>query len=152
VVGNGTSPSPGVYINPVAVNRVAFGEKMVTASVDTKSVGFGAGALPAGASLTPVGGGFVPPVQQQAYVPPMQPQGIYMPPVHQPVPPLAAQVGFAPPPNPAILGLPPAPAMPAPPPAAPVRTMTAKANGATFEAMLGAGWTEALMREHGYLV
>jgi hypothetical protein len=142
VVGNGTSPSPGVYINPVAVNRVAFGEKMATASVDTKSVGFGAGALPAGASLTPVGGGFVPPVQQQApYMPPMQPQAYAAP-----------APAMAPPPNPAILGLPPAPAMPAPPPAAPVRTMTAKANGATFEAMLGAGWTEALMREHGYLV
>ena len=61
VTGN-SGQTPGVYMNPIAVNRVAFGEKIITAQeVDTSSVGFGASPLPAGASATPVGGGFVPP-------------------------------------------------------------------------------------------
>jgi hypothetical protein len=37
------------------------------------------------------------------------------------------------------------------PPAAPIRQMTAKAAGATYEAMIAAGWTEALLVQHGYL-
>lgn len=29
--------------------------------------------------------------------------------------------------------------------------MTAKANGATYESFIGAGWTEEQMRQQGYL-
>ena len=61
VVGN-TGPSPGVYINPLAINRVAFGEKISTAAtVDTRAVGFGKSAAPAGASAVPLSQGFAPP-------------------------------------------------------------------------------------------
>lgn len=134
VVGNGTSPSPGVYINPQAVNRVAFGEKLATASVDTTAVGFGAGALPAGASVTPIGGGFNPQQQgnsQQAY------------PMAVPKP-----AAMFPPPNPAFLAVPPAPVM-APPP--PVHVMLPLAGGATYEQMIGAGWSDAQLVQHGYM-
>lgn len=49
-----------------------------------------------------------------------------------------------------VPGVPVAPAAP-PAPAAPVRTMTALANGATYEAMLANGWTDALLIQHGYM-
>ena len=130
VVGNGTSPTPGVYINPQAVNRVAFGEKLATASVDTSSVGFGAGPLPAGASVTPIGGGFNPqPAPVAAWQPPANP------------------VSAAP--NPAFLAVPPTPPAPPAPPSEPV--LTAKAGGATYSQMISAGWKDAQLREHGYL-
>ena len=131
VVGN-TGPTPGLYMNPVAVNRVAFGEKINTVVVDTTSVGFGLSALPAGASLTPVGGGFNPAAQVVPHVP------TYAPP--------AAMI---PPPNPAFLAVPPAPVMAPPPPA--VRTLTAKAGGATYEQMKGAGWSDDQLIQHGYM-
>jgi hypothetical protein len=37
-------------------------------------------------------------------------------------------------------------------PAAPVRQMTAKANGATYEQMVASGWTDDLLRQHGMMV
>lgn len=49
----------------------------------------------------------------------------------------------------------PAPAAPAPTPApaAPVAgTLTEKAQGATYEALIAAGWTDATLREHGLMV
>ena len=54
----------------------------------------------------------------------------------------------------APVGVAPAPMMapPAAPPAAPVRTMTPKAAGATYEAMIAAGWTDALLIEHGMMM
>jgi len=39
----------------------------------------------------------------------------------------------------------------APPPAAPVRTMLPAANGATYEAMIAAGWTDAMLVQHGMM-
>jgi hypothetical protein len=30
--------------------------------------------------------------------------------------------------------------------------MTAKANGVTYAAMVTAGWTDATLRQHGYMV
>ena len=134
VIGN-TGPTPGVYMNPIAVNRAAFGEKIVsTQTIDTTGVGFGASPLPTGASATPLGG-FVPP-----------PVAAVMPGL--PI----APTGPAVVPNPAFL-MPPAPPLAPPVPAAPpVRQMTAKAGGATYEQMIGAGWTDNLLREHGMML
>lgn len=133
-----TGPSPGLYMNPMAVNRVAYGERIATASVDTTSVGFGQSALPAGASLTPVGGGFTPGSAVQT----AQPQ---WPPVGQ----APAQVQQSPPANPAFLAIPVAPVAP---PAPPVRQMTAKAAGMTYEQFIANKWTDELLRSHGYMV
>lgn len=122
VTGN-SGETPGVYMNPIAVNRVAFGERIITAQeVDTTSVGFGTSPLPAGASATPVGGGFVPPDAPTAPTPIT--------------------------PNPAFLAVPPTP--PAPP-AAPTHVMLPAAGGATYEQMIGAGWTDALLVQHGMM-
>ena len=48
------------------------------------------------------------------------------------------------------------PSSPPPPPAYDgfmpgAKTMTAKAAGQTYEAMVGAGWTDATLIEHGYM-
>jgi hypothetical protein len=62
----------------------------------------------------------------------------------------------APPPAPAAAppppaAPPPAPAAPPPTPPAPVRTMLPAAAGQTYEAMLSAGWTDALLIQHGMM-
>lgn len=44
------------------------------------------------------------------------------------------------------------PAAPAAPMAAATRVMTPKAGGATYEAFISQGWTDASLREHGYVV
>ena len=41
---------------------------------------------------------------------------------------------------------------PAPPPAAPVRQMTPAAQGATYEQMIAAGWTDELLIQHGMMM
>ena len=53
----------------------------------------------------------------------------------------------------------PPPAAPVPPPApntafleVPARVMTPAANGATYEQMIGAGWTDELLRQHGMML
>lgn len=45
---------------------------------------------------------------------------------------------------------PPAAATPPPPPAA-APQLTAKANGATYESFIAQGWTDDMLRQHGYL-
>ena len=133
-----TGPTPGVYMNPLAVNRVAFGEKFVTASVDASSVGFGQSALPAGASATPIGGGFQPqglqPFQNNAMG---AAAGTFNPNATQPAQVLA-------PPNPAFLAIPPVPQKPA-------HVMLPAAQGATYEQLIGAGWNDALLVQHGMM-
>lgn len=119
---------PGVYINPIAVNRVAYGERIINSDVDTSSVGFGASPLPAGASLTPIGGGFNP--QPQSPMGAGQHVSLLLPVA----------------PNPAFLQVPP------PPPAAPKHVMTPAAQGTTYEAMIAAGWNDALLIQHGMML
>lgn len=92
----------------------------------------------------------------------------YAPPSYAPTPaaPAPAYTPAAPTPAPAA----PAPAMPSPgsapapvapppysgyipaaPPAAPVRQMLPAANGATYEQMIAAGWTDAMLVQHGMM-
>jgi hypothetical protein len=162
-VGNAPSPTPGVYINPLAIALAAYGERIVSAGVDTANAGFGQGALPPGASLTPIGG--LQPVQQPAVggvvAPQFQAGNVQMGVSALP----AAQAGLAinaashsngftpvsatgnaqtpPPPNHAILQIPNAPATP---------VMTAKAQGSTYNEFIAKGWTDQMLREHGYII
>lgn len=132
-VGFNNSPQqPGVYLNASMVALSAFGEEIYVGQ-DASAAGFGAAPLPAGAMATPPAG-FVAPVP--VAVAPPQPT---MPPVV---------------PNAQFTAVPPAPAAIVPPPvppAAPVRQMTAAAAGATYEAMIAAGWNDALLVQHGMM-
>jgi hypothetical protein len=138
--GNASSSKPGVYLNPVAVAKVANGERIVH-GVDVKTVGFGKGVvLPPGASLTPIGAMGAPAPATGFQAPPPL-AGAFVPPA----------VGAAP--NAAILGLPaaPVPAAAPPPPAGPQLSAKGLATGVTLEAFLAGGWTLDTMKQNGYL-
>jgi hypothetical protein len=159
VAGNKRTDSPGIYVNPNIVCLLGFGQRIAQVGVDPESAGFGVGVtLPAGASTTPPAG-FVAPAPAPAAAPS---------PAAAPAP--APAPGPAPAPAPAPLAIqphtgitqPPAapgPAPAAPAPSAPLTTPGSRWNrtatwplGVTDEQMLGQGWTEATLRQHGYIV
>jgi len=121
VSSNGAKPpqTPGLYLNPKAVALSADGPRIVSKDIDTTKVGFGTGALPAGAQpLKPAEAAFSTPAAPAAPSVPVTPNAAFM----------------APPAPPAV-------------PAGP--RMTAKAQGASYDAMIAAGWTPELLRQHG---
>jgi len=128
VKGNAPSPTPGVYLNPMAVALAGYGQRIETSSVDTAAVGFGNGPAPAGMMATPPGA-TTPPIVAQPNVSVGNPYGTATPPAGM----------VAPPPNPAFL---------APPPA---RQMTAAAT-ATYEQYVSAGWNDAQLIAAGLMV
>jgi hypothetical protein len=162
VDSNGSTSQPGVFVNHSVVAHSGFGKEIIT-GVNPASVGFGQGALPAGASATPLGGMVAPGAPAVPGVPAAVPgaplPGAPMVPVAAPVmaPPVAVQ------PQPAIMqpvaAAPVAmPVMPAPAAmpmpvaaAAPARQMTAKANGFSYEQLIAAGWTDANMIAQGLM-
>jgi hypothetical protein len=150
VAGN-TGESPGVYLNPNMVALSGYGEEII-AGPDASEAGFGAAPLPPGASATPIGG-FVPPAVLGTGVAPVVPPSFAAPtPIPSPVPAAATPTtspSSPPPINPAFLAPPPPPAVPAAPPA---RNLTAKAAGASYADLIKAGWTDALLVQHGLLL
>ncbi len=152
VDGNGSTQRPGVYINHSMVALSAYGEE-ISVGRDPADAGFGTAALPAGAMAAPPAQFAPAPVAAQVPTPFGQgvPAGGFAPAIAA-TPQLQTAavpsvVGIPPNPNPAILTIPPIPSAPAPA----AHTMTAKAGGATYEQMIGAGWTEATMRQHGMI-
>ena len=128
VTGNGSMQQPGVYLNHKMVALAAYGAEIVYGP-DAADAGFGASPLPAGASPTPLAG-FVPPVAAPAA--PAAPAPMAPPPAAPPAPPA-----------PAFLQV--------PPPVAPARQMLPAAQGATYEQMIAAGWTDATLVQMGMM-
>lgn len=171
VDANGSQQQPGVFINHKMISLQGYGAPIVFGP-DAASVGFGQGALPAGATEVPVGvmvapaapGAPVPPtmpVPGATVAPPASPSpaaGVASAPSAPPAPPAAPAVVVTP--NPGILtgGVPGAtvPGAPPPPPSAPAAAagpqMTALANGMTYEQYRGAGWNDQQLREKGLMV
>lgn len=145
----GTSDTPGVYMNPDLVLLAGFGAEIYNGPDAEEAFGGVTAALPAGASATPLGVSAMPvaglpvgaPVAAPVFAPAM--------------PAVAAPLFVAP--NPAFAAVPVVPAAPAVPavpvvpPPAPVKRMTAKAAGATYETFIGQGWNDQLLVAHGYL-
>lgn len=173
VEGNRNDQKPGLYMNLQIISFQAHGDR-ITTGPDAGTVGFGGGALPAGASATPPGGMGLAQAQQTAMGMPMpggQPQ---LPGMPAPAAPLAVQpnnafvslpgaaqgtvgVGMLGLPTPAqgIPALPGAaavPGVPALPVAAPVRRLTDKAQGASYEQLRAGGWTDDLLLTHGLML
>lgn len=159
VKDNKPSESPGVYLNFAMVAHSGFGKEIVGAGVDATKVGFG-GALPAGASATPLGQMAAPGAPATPPAVPGAPAVPTAAPVTPsnaaaPVTPIAPNPAFLNPPPVAAVGVPvamppaaaPVPAMPS----APVRGMTAKAAGHSYEAMRGAGWSDEQLIAQGYM-
>lgn len=180
VKSNEQQMNPGLYLNHQAVVVRGYGVAIVTAGVDPNAMTWGASALPAGASPTPVGGmmpaaAYTPPGAAPVYAqapPPVAAQQIaYAPPPGMPAPggyppPAAQQPGYPPAAAPVYTQAPPPAAAPTPvvpsqtflaPPPAPaappvVPVMTAKAAGFTYAQMIANNWTDATLRTHGYIV
>jgi hypothetical protein len=162
--GNGSDNQPGMFLNHSMVCLFGHGERIVVGP-DAASVGFGQGVqLPPGASLMPVGGmapavaagvaGVVAPLAQPQYVAPpvvTAPQQFAPPAGVAPVAPVAVapNAAFLQPPAAVAPAVPMAP--PAAPPAAPVRQMTAKAGGASYEQFIGSGWNDQQLIQQGYM-
>lgn len=129
VKGNAPSPTPGVYLNPLAVALVGYHQsgRITVSTVDTKSVGFGAAVAPGVVLAAPVG----------AMVPPPAPAAPAAPAVVTP--------------NTAFLAGPPPVAPPAPP-APPARQMTPAAGDTPYEAYIASGWTDALLVQNGLML
>ena len=165
VAGN-SGESPGVYINPNMVALSGYGPEII-AGPDASEAGFGGVPLPPGASATPLGGFAPAPAVPGAPVPtgaPTPTTGV-APSVPFPAPAASAVPPFSPtsfagasastattsPSNPAFLGVPAAP--PPPPPAAPpAKQLTPKAAGASYADLIKAGWTDALLIQHGMML
>lgn len=163
VDGNGSQSQPGIYLNHSMVCFRAYGPEIVFGP-DVNEAGFGQSALPAGASMTP------PPssIPMPAAIP-ANTASVAAVPVPAPSATSASIPAIPVTPNPAFLQVPasaaaPLPAIPAslaasvaapipqpPAPASPSRTMTALAQGASYEAFIAAGWTEANLIAQGYM-
>jgi hypothetical protein len=165
VDGNGSQSQPGVYLNHSMVCFRAYGPEIVFGP-DVNEAGFGSSPLPTGASLTPPASSIPLPAAGAQTAPvglapiPVTPNPHFLqvpPPAALPLPsrgiPVASVVGS---PYPQVAALPsamagiasPSSLLPAPP-AGPA--MTAKANGASREAFLAAGWTDAQLIAQGYM-
>ena len=128
VEGNGSAQQPGVYLNHSMVALSAYGPE-ISIGPDASTAGFGTAPLPAGAMATPPAS-FAPPVTPASFTPP----------VPAPSAPVAPMI----PPNPAFLAVPPTPP-------APAHVMLVPAGGATYEQMIAAGWTDALLVANGMM-
>lgn len=176
VEGNGSQSQPGVYLNHSMVCFRAYGQE-ITFGPDVASAGFGAAPLPAGASMTPPAGAIpmpqAPAAAPAGYAPPPAPGVMPAAAPTMPLPPGLPQVpgvapaplpqgGFAPMPSAPAPGAPaPIPVTPnpgfvqVPPPAAPVapvRQMTAAAQGIPYESYIQQGWTDAMLVQNGLML
>lgn len=126
VDGNASQQQPGVYVNPSIVMFRAYGPEIISGP-DVTACGFGA-PLPPGASAVPlasVDNGFSTPAP------------VILGPPTIPVIPNVAFAGIVAPP---------------PPPPAPVRQLTALAQGATYEQLIANNWTDELLIAQGLML
>ena len=151
---NGNANNPGIYLNHRFVALSGYHpEGRISTGPSVAAAGFGAAPLPPGVQRTPPAGMAATPPPPAAPAatpapaattpPPPPPVTTAAPPAPAPDPTFTANAGGTPPPPP--------PAPPAPP-AAPARTLTALANGSTYESFISAGWDDAAMIAAGYLI
>lgn len=139
VTGNNNMTSnPGVFLNLDLISWEGYGPEIVSGPIASDAFAQ-APVLPAGVSAAPAVGAPVAPPVTQGYVAPA---------------PTAGAVA-APAPYDGFMAAPPAPVAPPPAPpvsAVPQRMMLPAANGATYEQMIAAGWTDATLLQHGMMV
>ena len=146
--GSKTKPAPtaGVYMNPIAIALLGYGERIIVSDVDTTTVGFGSGPMPKGMLATPPAESFNPAAQGAPYeLPFVTAQTTYQPPdvPHFPSP-AVPNFAFLQP----VVATPPAPPAPHVPP---VRKMTQAAQGWTYEQLVAAGWSDEKMVQAGMM-
>lgn len=170
VEGNANATRPGIYVNLDMVELSAYGPEIVSGPDAGEAFGGGPGALPAGATAAPA----TPPASAGPGAPaaplpaaatpspaaalpapaspgpapgaPVQPYSGYMQPQAGPTPGAPASIAGAPP----LPGAPPSAPAATPSPSS-GRVMLPAAQGATYEAMIAAGWTDDTLRAHGMM-
>jgi hypothetical protein len=155
VDGNGSQSQPGIYLNHSMICLRGYGPEIVFGP-DVNEAGFGQSALPAGASMTPAASTVpmpvpVPSATVAAAPPPpipVQPNPQFLQVPANPSSPAAIP---AIPPSPAVAAAPPTPPPPAPASPSSGPQMTAKAAGASYQAFISAGWTQANLIAEGYM-
>jgi len=164
---NETTGNPGIYINHEMVmfrgydsvnGRIKMGRDPNSVQWDTAPAGASmvppAGTMPAPGAPPPAAG--APPAPGAAPPPP----AAAAPPPPAAAAPAPAPIAVAPAPSfiapPAPGAAPPPPAAPpaaaAPPAPPPGPQMTAKAGGQSYAAFIAAGWKDADLRQHGYML
>lgn len=154
VAGNDNLLKSGVFLNHSMVCFRGYGQRIIVGP-DPTQVGFGAAAAPAGVSAVPVGATLAPGAVAGTPLPP----GTAM----APPPPAAAAAVVVQPSTtymapPGAVAAPISGAIPLPPGAAaavatpPGRQMTPKANGATYEQLIAAGWSDDTLRSEGLML
>lgn len=167
-LNNRNGHRPGIFLSPNLVEFIAFGEEIQSGPDASKVFGGAApiGALPAGASATPLVGSAGP--QGGPSLPGGTPGTPSLPgaasgPVGGPSLPGAGPVAQG---GPSLPGSGPAatggpvlpgsgpslPAGPGAPPTGPQYVMQPSAGGMTREQLLAQGWTDALLLQHGHMV
>ena len=143
---NGSNGNPGVYLNHEIVCFSGHHRegRFASGGTDVASVGFQTGVASGGTTALPG----VAALPQSVAVPAASPAQPPVPPaVAAPAAPTATVV------TPNVSFAPPVPGAPVPPvPAAPpARVMLPAANGATYDAMKAAGWTDEQLVQHGMM-
>jgi len=131
VKSNGDVTKPGLLYNPAAICFINGGKEIYTGP-DVSAAGFGQAPMPANAEVR----NFETAVADNGFSAPTP----VLPSAPAPTIPVIPNVAFA--------GV----VAPPPPPAAPVRTMTALAQGATYEQLIANGWTDALLVSQGLML
>lgn len=175
--GNGNAQRPGLYVNLDMVELAAYGPEIVSGPDAADAFGSGPAALPAGATAAPMTPAAPPAGAPAAPPPPAAPAPAAPVPAAAPSPaavspapasppaPYTGYMGGAAPAAPAASPPVPAPiaatsptaaptSVPPAPPPAPVAAgpvMLPAAQGATYEQMIAAGWTDETLRAHGMM-
>ena len=132
---NDSAANPGIILNPNMVALNAIGEKIIL-GIDAAEVGFGAAPLPQGAKLADNTTPFAPgPINT---MPPGTLGLTTLPMMNHSVPAPSSPIA----PYPQILI----------PPVAPVRQLTEKAGGASYEQLIAAGWNDTLLVQQGLMI
>lgn len=133
IADNESQQQPGVFLNHSMVSLQRYGERIFSGA-DPKSVGFGKDVtFPMGASTTPLPQGFNPAPPTGTPIPSGQPAPvvpypqILTPPI-PPTPPVGRTVASL-----------------------PIRVMTEKAQGLSYEQYIQAGWTDELLIQNGIM-
>lgn len=164
--GNGNLQKPGIYVNLDMVELSGYGPEIVSGPDAAAAFGSGPAALPPGATAAPVGvappapgGAPVPPTPAAAPTAPIPVAAAAPPAPTSPVPaapPYTGYMGNVPAPVPVAAPVPVTPAVPPPVPSAPIASpsspvMLPAAQGATYEQMIAAGWTDETLRANGMM-
>lgn len=137
---NTSAQKPGLFLNHKTVAFAGYGKRISTAP-DPKNIGFGKGPIPVGLSPTPVA--------SSTFVPMAAPGNTFPPVTH------VSMSNFVPRAMDKIAPIPmtptPYPQILSPMTKDPVRKLTAKAMGQTYEELIGNGWTDELLIQHGMM-